>query len=198
MEPASIARAVEILHLGGVVAYPTDTFYGLAVDPRIDVAVGKLFDIKGRDARMAVPLIAADLHQAEEVGRFGAVERHLADAFWPGPLTLVVPATSAVTPAALAGGATVAVRVPAHPVARALAQAFGFCITATSANLSGAPPSASASAVRASLANRVDLLLDAGDAPGGPPSTIVTLDGTRPILIRAGAIAWDRVLESLQ
>jgi L-threonylcarbamoyladenylate synthase len=197
-ERTAIARAVEILQLGGVVAYPTETLYGLAVDPRSEVAVRKLFEIKGRDARVALPLIAADLPQAEAVGTFGAVERQLADAFWPGPLTLVVPASASIAPAALAGGETVAVRVSAHPVARALARAFGFCLTATSANVSGATATAHPGEVRASLGARIALLLDAGDAPGGSPSTIVRIESGRPQLVRAGAIAWDRVLESLQ
>lgn len=196
--PAVIARAAEILRLGGVVAYPTDTLYGLAVDPRSRAALGNLFEVKGRDARAAIPLIAADAEQADQVGRLGRVERQLAQVFWPGPLTLVVPATAAVEPALLGGGDTVAVRVPAHTVARALAHAFGFCVTSTSANRSGAPPAATAAAVSATLRDRVDLLLDGGDAPGGPPSTIVRVDGGRPTLLRAGAIAWERVLESLE
>ena len=197
-EPAAIARAVEILRLGGVVAFPTDTLYGLAVDPRSAAAVAKVFAIKARDAQIAVPLVAADVQQVEAAGRMGDVERRLAATFWPGPLTLVLPASDALAPAALGGGDTVAVRVPAHPVARTLADAFGFAITATSANPSGLPPTADPDDVRAALGDRLDLLLDGGRAPGGPPSTIVRIDRGRPTLVRAGAIAWDRVLESLQ
>jgi len=88
--------------------------------------------------------------------------------------------------------------VPAHHMARALAEAFGFCITATSANLTGEPPTASARMVSATLGKIVDLVLDGGDSPGGPPSTIVDLRGAAPRLVRAGAIAWDRVLRSIQ
>jgi L-threonylcarbamoyladenylate synthase len=197
-EPAAIARAVEILRLGGVVAFPTDTLYGLAVDPRSAIAVATLFTIKGRDAQVALPLIAADVQQAETIGELGDIERRLAAAFWPGPLTLVLPARHELTPAALGGGDTVAVRVPAHGVARALARAFGFAITATSANLSGASATADPDAVHAAFGDRLDLLFDAGLAPGGPPSTIVRIDRGRPTLVRAGAIAWERVLESLQ
>jgi L-threonylcarbamoyladenylate synthase len=196
-EPEALARAVEILRLGGVVAYPTDTLYGLAVDPRSSVAVARLFEIKGRQASVAVPLIAADLEQAEAVGSFGATERRLAREFWPGPLTIVVPASSAVSAAALGGGDTVAVRVPAHVLARTLARVFEFCITATSANVSGEAATGRAAEVRAALGEGIDLLLDGGDAPGGLPSTIVRIDRGRPALLRAGAIAWERVLESL-
>jgi L-threonylcarbamoyladenylate synthase len=197
-DPAAIARAVEILRLGGIVAYPTDTLYGLAADPRSEAAARKLFDIKGRDAAAAIPLIAADVAQVERVGTLGVVERRLADAFWPGPLTLVIPAAPLITPAILAGGETVAVRVPAHATARALAGAFGFCVTSTSANLSGALGTSDPNAVRAALHERVDLLLDAGRLRGGPASTIVRIDDGRPTLVRAGAIAWERVLESLK
>jgi L-threonylcarbamoyladenylate synthase len=197
-DAGAIGRAVEILRLGGVVAYPTDTLYGLAVDPRSDIAARKLFDTKGREATVAVPLIAADVEQVEQAGRLGTVERRLAAAFWPGPLTLVLPAAPLVAPAIVAGGHTVAVRVPAHAVARALASAFGFCITSTSANLSGAAATADPAVVRATLAERVDLLLDGGSLRGGPPSTIVRIDHGRPTLVRAGAIAWERVLESLE
>ena len=197
-QSAAIAQAVEILRRGGVVAYPTDTLYGLAVEPRRAAAVAKLFAIKGREAQVALPLIAADMQQVETVGELGEIERRLARAFWPGPLTLVLAARRELTAAALGGGHTVAVRVPAHTVARALAHAFGFAITATSANVSGAPATANPDDVHASFGDRLDLLLDGGRAPGGPPSTIVRIDRGGPSLVRAGAIAWDRVLESLQ
>ena len=197
-EPAAIARAVEVLRLGGIVAYPTDTLYGLAVDPRSDIAARRLFGVKERDAKVAVPLIAADVEQVDQAGRLGPVERRLAAGWWPGPLTLVLPATPAITPAILGSGETIAVRVPAHPVACALADAFGFCITSTSANLSGAPAPADPAMVRDTLADRIDLLLDGGALRGGPASTIVRIDNGRPTLVRAGAIAWERVLESLE
>jgi L-threonylcarbamoyladenylate synthase len=181
-----------------VVVYPTDTLYGLAVDPRRDEAVERVFALKGRDAGMAIPIIAADLDQARLAGEPGPRERRLAETFWPGPLSIVMPARPSISRAVLAGGSTIAVRVPAHPVARALAAAFGFCITATSANLSGAAAPASADALAPSLARTVDLILDAGAAPGGPPSTLVRFDETGPVLVRAGAIAWERVLISLE
>jgi L-threonylcarbamoyladenylate synthase len=196
-DAAAIAEAAEVLRAGGVVAFPTDTLYGLAVDPRRDDAVERLFALKGRRPDAAVPLVAADIEQAAAAGRFGPVEMRLVAAFWPGPLSLVVPALDAVSRVALADGGTVAIRVPAHAVARALAAALGFCITATSANTSGAPPAESADRVAATLAH-IDLLLDGGHVPGGPPSTIVAVGGERPVLVRAGAIAWDRVLKSLQ
>jgi L-threonylcarbamoyladenylate synthase len=197
-DPAAMAEAARALRTGGVIAYPTDTFYGLAVDPRNDAAVRRLFDVKGRDPASAIALIAGDTAQASQAGAFGAVEEKLARIFWPGPLTLIVPAAQGMSSLLAGADATLGVRVPAHPVARLLALALGTCVTATSANLSGQPPPTDADAVAAALGDRVDVLLDAGAAPGGAPSTIVRIDEGRPTLVRAGAIAWSRVLESLE
>lgn len=196
-DPANVVRAADVLRSGGVVAYPTDTLYGLAVDPRRDDAVARLFAAKGREAQAAVPLVASGLAQVEMAGEMGPRERRLAQAFWPGPLSIVIPAHARVSRRALGGGTTLAIRVPAHPVARALADELGFCITATSANPSGAAAPADADAVAAALEDRIDLLLDAGPAPGGAPSTLVAFDDSGPVLVRAGAIAWSRVLKSL-
>lgn len=197
-EKRAIADAVGVLRGGGVVAYPTDTLYGLAVDPRSLEAVERLFDVKGRDRSQAIPLIAADLDQAREAGTFTAVDLRLVEHFWPGPLTVVVTASGALSRSIASADGTVGIRVPAHTVARELAWAFGFCITATSANLSGQPATRSPDVVAATLGDRVDLLLDDGMAPGGEPSTIVAVRTGTPQLIRAGAVAWDRVLKSLQ
>jgi L-threonylcarbamoyladenylate synthase len=103
-----------------------------------------------------------------------------------------------IAPGVLGGGATVAIRVPAHPIACALALAHGFCITATSANLSGAPPAVAAGDMTDGLEARIDLLLDGGAAPGGPPSTLVEMRAGVPVLLRDGAVAWDRVIKSLR
>jgi len=195
-DPQVVGEAVTLLRAGRVLAYATDTLYGLAVDPRREDAVERLFVLKGRDERTPVPLIAADLAQAQRIGEFGERELRLAESFWPGPLTVVVPARPGLAARVLAGGRTIAVRVPAHAVARALARGLGSPITATSANLSGHPAPASLSQLDPALLDRIDAVLDSGPAPGGPPSTIVaaTDDGFR--LLRAGAIAWDRVLRS--
>jgi L-threonylcarbamoyladenylate synthase len=191
---AAIARAVEALRAGHVVAFPTDTLYGLAVDPRSRPAVERLFALKGRDATAAVPLIAANLEQAARAANFGERERRAAETFWPGPLSIVLPAKSAIVSEVLAGGRTVAIRVPAHPIARGLADAFGFCITATSANRSGHPPCEAADAVAETLPH-VDLILDGGPSPGGAPSTIISFDHEGPVLLRAGAVPWERVIK---
>ena len=193
----AIAEAVDALRAGRVVAFPTDTLYGLAVDPRRPDAVERLFRLKGRDSRTAVPLVAATLEQAMLVANFTERERRAAAAFWPGPLTIVAPANSAVTPEARGGQGTVAIRVPAHEIARALAREFEFPITATSANRSGQPAADSADSVAAVLPD-VDVLIDGGRAPGGAPSTIISFDDMRPILLREGAVSWERVIKSLR
>jgi L-threonylcarbamoyladenylate synthase len=199
-EPEGIAQATDVLRRGGVVAYPTDTLYGLAVDPRDGDAVARLYAAKGRGQQSAIPLIAASLDQAQGAAILDGLALQLARAVWPGPLTIVAPARRGLAAAVLGGGTTVAVRVPAHAVARALAAAFGFCITATSANRSGESPAVTGADVAAAFAtgSDVDVLLDAGVLAGGPPSTIVEIGKDGPRLIRAGVVSWDRVLESLK
>lgn len=193
----AVAAAVDALRAGDVVAFPTDTLYGLAVDPRRRDAVDRLFALKGRDAAVAVPLIAADLEQAMLAADLGEREQRAAEAFWPGPLSIVAPANACITREVLGGRQTVAIRVPAHEIARALARGFGFPITATSANRSGQPAAESADAVADALAD-VAVLVDGGRAAGGAPSTIISFDGARPVLVREGAVAWDRVIKLLR
>ncbi len=194
----ALVKAAGALSRGGIVAFPTDTFYALAVDPQSDEAVQKLLAVKGREASVAVALIASDASQATHAGAFGAAEARLAGALWPGPLTIVVPAGARMSRVLSGDARTLGVRVPAHPVARGLAAAFGTCVTATSANLSGHPACTTADEVAAVFDRRIDLLLDGGPTPGGPASTIVQIVEGRPVLHRAGAISWDRVLESMQ
>lgn len=194
--PPELAEAARAIAEGLVVAFPTDTLYGLAVDPRSSGALARLFALKGRGAERAVALVAADLAQVRQVAEIDEVAVCLADAFWPGPLTLVLPARRALSPSVLNDRGAVGVRVPDHAVARSLARLCGHPVTATSANLTGEPASADPEEVARRLPG-LDVLVDAGRAPGGPPSTVVELRDGRPILVRAGAVAWERVLESL-
>jgi L-threonylcarbamoyladenylate synthase len=193
-----IDHAADVLRRGGVVGYPTDTLYGLAVDPRQDRAVRRLFELKGREAVAAIPLIAASLDQATGVGEVSSVDRRLAERFWPGPLTIVMPAKAGLAPSLLGRGSTIGVRVPAQQVAVSLASTLGFAITSTSANRSGQPPATTAGQVASALDDAIDLVLDDGPSPGGAPSTIVEVMQGRARLIRAGAVPWERVLESLE
>jgi L-threonylcarbamoyladenylate synthase len=198
-EEGTIERAAGAIAAGAVVAYPTDTLYGLAVDPWIQAAVDRLCLVKGRTPGTAIPLIASGRRQVEAwAGELSPLADRLARAFWPGPLTIVIPAFDRLVPAVHAGLGTVAVRVPAHPVAIALARAAGRPITSTSANRAGGPPASTPDEVARTFGSDLDVLLDAGASPGGPPSTIVDVTGDEPRLVRAGAVPWDRVLESLR
>ena len=190
----AIQEAAAWILRGGVVALPTDTLYGLAVDPFRADAVARLFAVKGRDADRAVPLIAADVPQVvAHLGPLPPIAARLAERFWPGPLTLLVEAPSSLASDVTGGTARVGVRVPADAVARAVCGVAGRPITATSANLSGQPATADPDDVERTLADRIDLLLDTGRAPGGAPSTIVDVTASGLRLVRAGAISLDDI-----
>lgn len=195
--PGDLAPAVEFLRKGGIVAFPTDTLYGLAVDPASPRAVAALFALKGRGADAALPFVAASRAQVAAWCGLADSAATLAEAFWPGPLSLICEAPASVVSAVHAGRGTVAVRVPAHPVARALAEAWGSPLPATSANRSGRPAAIEAADL-SSLAAPHLLVIDGGRAAGGRPSTIVDARQQPPILVREGAIPWDRVLHSIQ
>jgi L-threonylcarbamoyladenylate synthase len=197
-DPEALRTAVEALAAGEVVAFPTDTLYGLAVDPRRSDAARRLFAVKRRPAGQAVPLIAADSDQVTLIAReVTPLARRLADRWWPGPMSIVLDASPELDRHLLTESGTVAVRVPAHRLARRLAADFQHPVTATSANRSGQPPPADAAAVDAGLGPELAVLVDGGPARGGAPSTIVDARGDVPVLVREGAVEWDRVLQSL-
>ncbi len=187
----AIDEAAKWILMGGIVALPTDTLYGLAVDPFNRDAVGRLFDAKGRPEDRGVPLIAASVEQIEaHLGALPPLARRLAGRYWPGPLTLVVAAPTALPRGLTGGRSTVAVRVPANEIARTVCARCGRPVTATSANISGQPATADPAAVEEALGDRIDFLLDTGPTPGGPPSTIVDVTARPLALVRAGAIPW--------
>ncbi len=186
----AVALAARVLGAGGLVAFPTETVYGLGADASNGRAVARLYEAKGRPAFN--PLIAhvADLTAAHALGRFNSVAERLAAAFWPGPLTLVLPKTPdcPVADLATAGLDSVAIRVPDHPLAHALLAAFGKPIVAPSANRSGHVSPTTAAHVLADLRGRIELIVDGGPTRMGLESTIVAcLDG--PVLLRPGALA---------
>lgn len=192
-----MALAVVALRDGQVVAFPTDTLYGLAADPRSEKALDRLFALKGREADRRVALIAAHYDQADAVGEFNDAARRLAERFWPGPLTLLVQSRPGVSERSRSANGLIGIRVPDHAVARALAEVFGHAVTATSANRTGEPARSAPDQVAAALPS-IDVLVDAGPSPGGPPSTMVQADGEAVQLIREGALPWSRVLEFLK
>lgn len=193
----AIRAAAACILAGGVVAFPTDTLYGLAADPRNEAGVRKVFAVKQRPADRPLPLIAGTAGAAAGAARLTPVAQRLAARFWPGPLTLIVPADPAIVADVHQGSGHVGIRVPDHAVARALALAAGGVVTATSANRSGEPAAELAEAVLDLVTAGLDLLLDAGPVRGGAPSTVVDVTGERPVLVRAGALPWERVLEFL-
>jgi L-threonylcarbamoyladenylate synthase len=193
-DPMALEEAAAVILAGEIVAVPTDTLYGLAADPFSTAAVARVFAAKGRSAERALALIAADIAQIEDrLGPLSSEARRLAAAFWPGPLTLLVPRPATMPDAVTGGLAQVGVRVPAHAVARGLCRASARPLTATSANPSGAPAPAHPGDVAQTLHESVALLLDAGPAPGGPPSTIVDVSAGNVRLVRPGAVSWDEV-----
>jgi L-threonylcarbamoyladenylate synthase len=191
-----LSAAVDAIRRGEVVAFPTDTLYGLAVDPRSDTALEALFALKGRSLDRVVALVGSSLAQAEEVAEMSGTARRLADRFWPGPLTLVVTARPMIAARARSASGLVGIRVPDHPVARALAEACGHVLTATSANVSGQAATSSPDDVAVRLPG-VAVLVDSGPSPGGPPSTLVEATSSDVQLLREGALPWSRVLEFL-
>jgi L-threonylcarbamoyladenylate synthase len=197
-EPEDLARAVEILRAGGLVAFPTETVYGLGADASNATAVERIFTTKGRPPGhpLIVHLGAADLLEAwaDDVPPAAHL---LADAFWPGPLTMILPRTDRVPDAVTGGRDTVGLRVPDHPVARALLTAFGDGIAAPSANRYGRVSPTTAAHVRADLGDDVDLVLDGGPCRVGVESTIIDLTRDEPELLRSGGIGIDRIAEVL-
>lgn len=187
--PQGIARAAEILRAGGLVAFPTETVYGLGGDARSDRAVARIFDAKGRPRFNPLIVHVPDVATARQFARFDDRAEAVAAAFWPGPLTLVLPvvAEAGLSPLVTAGLETVAIRVPAHPVAQALLRAFGGPLAAPSANPSGKVSPTRADHVRAGLAGRIEGILDGGACAVGLESTILGLDGP-PSLLRPGGV----------
>jgi L-threonylcarbamoyladenylate synthase len=186
---ARVRAAAEALRRGGLVAYPTETFYALGALAADAAAVARLARAKGRPDGKPLPLLAADRAGVEGVAVLDGPLARLADAFWPGPLTLVLPARAGLAPEVTAGTGTVGIRVPSAEVARALAREAGGALVSTSANLAGEPPPVSADALAPALRARLDAVLDGGATPGGLPSTVAALEGGALRVVRAGAIA---------
>jgi L-threonylcarbamoyladenylate synthase len=188
-DPALIQTAADRIQQGGVVVCPTSGLYGLAADPFRPEAVLRVFALKGRPPHMPLLVLIdnRDTLPRLTTGIPTAAQR-LMEHFWPGGLTLIVPAHPALPAALTGGGATVGIRQAAHPVARALARAAGGVITGTSANLSGQPGCNRISDLDPAVAAAVDLILDAGPLAGGPGSTVVDCTANPPRLLREGVV----------
>jgi L-threonylcarbamoyladenylate synthase len=201
LEPELSARVdaiAAVLRGGGIVAYPTETFYALGARADDAAALARLARAKLRPEGKPLPLLAADLAQVRRVARLEGDAARVAERLWPGPLTLVLPALSGLDGAVTAGGGTVGIRVPGSAVARALAAHAGFALVSTSANPSGGPPPARAEDLDPSLRAAIDGVLDGGRTPGGLPSTIVRLEGGAVHVLRVGPISAAAVAEALR
>lgn len=184
-----LGEAARILRAGGLVAFPTETFYGLGAAGLDAAGARRVFEAKGRPASMPLLLLVDSRAMAAAITlEIPPRARELMDRHWPGALTLVLRAAARVPDAVTAGTGTVGVRVPAHPVARGLVRALGEPVTAPSANPTGAPPPCTADEVVAGLGGAVDLVLDAGPTPGGAPSTVLDVTVDPPRVIRQGAV----------
>ncbi len=191
----SIETAVAILRNGGLVAYPTDTLYGLGADALNEAAVERVFEAKGRPQGMPLPLLIGEHDQLSSVVETVPDSAwKFAEAFWPGGLTLVLPVGPNVPALVTARGWKVAVRLPDHPIPRELALQLGRPITGTSANRSGGAESTSADEVRSQLGDAVDMILEGGPAPTGRSSTVVDITGEHPRVLRQGTVS----IEDLQ
>ena len=198
IDKAEMARAADILRRGGLVAFPTETVYGLGADATNATAVRRIFEVKRRPATS--PLI---VHvESEEMAREYAAQwprsaSELAERFWPGPLTLVLPKKAIIPDEVTAGLGTVGLRVPAHPIALELIRTAGLAVAAPSANRFTQLSPTTAAHVRDSLGDAVDLILDGGSTPVGIESTVVSLVGERPVLLRPGMISKQELEEIL-
>ncbi|MDP3186009.1 MAG: L-threonylcarbamoyladenylate synthase [Anaerolineales bacterium] len=190
--PSTLPRALAILRGGGLVAFPTDTVYGVGALAFDAAAVEKIYEAKGRSTEKAIPILLGDTADLEKVtAQVSEMALRLAGRFWPGPLTLVVPKHPSI-PDALSPLPTVGVRVPDHPVARALLRAAG-PMAVTSANLSGQASPSTAEEVLVQLVGRIALIIDGGKTPDGVPSTVVNCAGAEPQILREGPITLAQI-----
>jgi len=195
--PEEIKEALKALADGGIVAFPTDTVYGVGALAFDNAAIESIYAAKNRPIEKAIPILIGDLSDLDKVADdIPDMALRLAARFLPGPLTCIVPKKRTLPPA-VSTTATVAVRIPDHPVARALLRAAG-PMAVTSANISGQPSPSTAQEVYDQLNGRIPLILDGGRTPGGVPSTLVDCTGEQPVILREGPISLEELLSALR
>lgn len=196
--PSALDDAAKALRRGELIVYPTETLYAIGADALSQAALARLFAVKEREAKKPVALIAADSAMAFVLAReIPSEARRLAEAFWPGPLTLVLPARAGLPDALIGADDGVGVRVSSHPVARELARQLGRPLTATSANLSGQPPASTLAQARSALGTKVKVYLEGGTLAAPAPSTVVAFDRGGIKVLRAGAISERQLAAAL-
>jgi L-threonylcarbamoyladenylate synthase len=186
--PAGLRAATDVLRAGGAVAFPTETFYGLAAAALDPASVKRIFALKGRRDSKPLLVLVDSVAMAETVAHVGEPARALMKRYWPGALTLVLPARAIVPADVTAGTGTLGVRVSSHPIAHGLVRTLGEPVTAPSANPSGLEPPTTARAVVAYFGDGLDLVLDGGPTAGGAPSTVLDMTVDPPAIIRQGAV----------
>jgi L-threonylcarbamoyladenylate synthase len=198
-DPRGIKKAAQIVQEGGIIAFPTETFYGLAVDALNETALKKIFQVKKREEANPLLLLIADQSWLKGlVQDISPLAERLMSKFWPGPLTLVFPASPQLSSLLTAGTGKIGIRHSPHAVTQALVQAVGRAITGTSANLSGQPGILTAREVFQSLGESLDAVLDGGKTAGGPGSTVLDVSDPSPRMIREGTISrndWENVIK---
>jgi len=189
-EKENAARAAaDVLGKGGLVVFPTESFYGLGVDPFNEMAVRNLFHAKGRSPDRPILLLIPSADMVKEYARdISGLAEELMEAFWPGGLTLVFNAFPRVSPLLTAGTGKIGLRVSGHPLARAVCKAFGGAVTGTSANVSERPACETAAEAISALGDKVDMVLDGGRTPGGLPSTVLDMTENPPVVLRHGMV----------
>jgi L-threonylcarbamoyladenylate synthase len=193
-----IDEAIAILKKGGSVAYPTDTVYGLGASMTSIAAVERIFDVKGRPKGMALPLLVADREQIKQIAKsIPPAAWLLIYNFLPGALTIVLNKSDAVPDIITGGGKTIAIRIPDHPIPIALIKGLGKPIVGTSANLSGQPSPLTSEEVRMQIGDKVDMIIDGGQCPGGVESTVVDMSNSKPVIRRLGAITLKQLQQSV-
>jgi L-threonylcarbamoyladenylate synthase len=189
-------EALQVLQFGGVVVFPTDTLYGLGANVFSEQALRRVYAVKGRQTGLGLPVFVAEWEQVRYVvGDVTGLGGHLAQMFWPGPLTLVFLRSRMVSDLVTGGRDTVAVRMPDHWVPRELASRLGGAITGTSANRSGKANVRTVEEVEVQLGQDVDYIVRCGPAPSGEASTLVDVTGKVPLLLRKGALPFDRIMK---
>ncbi len=191
----AIEWTAERIAEGGVVAIPTDTVYGIAASLAHPAAIERIYEIKGRPESQPLPVLVSSIEALSHLVYLDDVIVALLDAFWPGPLTVVLPAATRLPNHVLGPGNRVGVRLPNHYIAIEIIEKAGGAIACTSANRSGAPAAATAQAVAETIGPDLDLILDGGSAPGGVASTVVAIDGLSLRFIREGAISMEELSE---
>ena len=196
-ENGSIHEARNVVRRGGLVAYPTDTVYGLGCDPFNPEAVERVVRSKGR-SKGSLPILIESLDVAQEYGSFSEPAIRLAEIFWPGPLTLVVPAKTSFPSSVTGDSSTIGLRIPNHAFARKLIKSCGGALIGTSANLSGNPPPKTADEVMRELKDRIDLIVDGGPALTGKESTVARVMEGIVSVLREGAISREEILKAIR